>query len=148
MKSLHWLPVMLLGLVLSQPVLSGRGGIAAAAEKPYRVVFDLTSRDSLDQRAVMRWIHEISAANPTAEMEVVMYGKGYELVMPDRSSRLADVQEAAKNPHVSFRVCAIALKNNDTPPDQLIPAARTVPDGIHEIVMRQQEGWGYIKVCH
>ena len=29
---------------------------------PYKVVFDLTSRDSLDQKAVLRWIGEISAA--------------------------------------------------------------------------------------
>jgi intracellular sulfur oxidation DsrE/DsrF family protein len=58
------------------------------------------------------------------------------------------VQAAAKNPNVTFRVCAIALRNNNTTPEQLITEVQTVPDGIHEIVMRQQEGWGYIKVAH
>lgn len=138
----------LFGLGLALPNLSPRGGVALAADKPYRVVFDLTSRDSLDQKAVMRWIHEISAANPAAEMEVVMYGKGFELVMPDRSTMLADVQEAVKMPNVTFKVCAIALRNNKLDKTQLIKEAQTVPDGIHEIVMKQQDGWGYIKVGH
>jgi intracellular sulfur oxidation DsrE/DsrF family protein len=133
---------------MSHPALPGRGGVAIAGDKPYRVVFDLTSRDSLDQKAVMRWIREISASSPQAQMEVVMYGKGFELVMPDRTTRLEELRTAAKNPNVTFKVCEIALKNNDTSVEQLIQEARTVPDGIHEIVMREQEGWGYIKVGH
>ena len=123
-------------------------GVGAAAAKPYRVVFDLTSRDSLDQKAVMRWIREISTSNPDAEMEVVMYGKGFELVMPERSTRLSEVQDAVKNPKVSFRVCAMALKNNQVDVQQLVKEVQTVPDGIHEIVMKEQAGWGYIKVGH
>ena len=151
MKRSLWISISalaLIGLALSHPALPGSGGTAFAAEKPYRVVFDLTSRDSLDQKAVMRWIREISASSPKAELEVVMYGKGFELVMPDRTTKLSDVQEAVKNPNVTFKVCEIALKNNNVPREQIIKEAQTVPDGIHEIVMRQQEGWGYIKVGH
>jgi len=138
----------LLGLGVMQPWGSSPGATAYAAEKPYRVVFDLTSRDTLDQKAVMRWIREISASNPKAEMEVVMYGKGFELVMPERTTMLSDVQGAVKNPNVKFKVCEIAMKSNKIEKSQLIPEVQTVPDGIHEIVMRQQDGWGYIKVGH
>ena len=52
----------------------------------------------------MRWIREITASNPGAELEVVMYGKGYELVMPEKSTFIGDVKDAIKNPHVSFKV--------------------------------------------
>ena len=41
-----------------------------------------------------------------------MYGKGFELVMPERSAYTADVKEAMKNSKVTFKVCAMALKNN------------------------------------
>lgn len=123
-------------------------GFARRSPQPYRVVFDLTSRDSLDQRAVLRWIKEVSTSSPEAELEVVMYGKGFELVMPDRSPYVADVQAAMKNPKVAFRVCAIALRNNNVDKSQLLPGVQTVPDGIHEIVMKQQDDWGYIKVAH
>jgi uncharacterized protein len=123
-------------------------GLVRAKPQPYRVVFDLTSRDTLDQRTVLRWLKEVGGSSPDAKMEVVMYAKGFELVMPDRSAFAADVKEAMKNPNVSFRVCAIALKNNNVAKSQLLAGVETVPDGIHELVMKQQDGWGYIKVMH
>ena len=123
-------------------------GFVQAQQHSYRVVFDLTSRDSLDQKAVLRWIREIGTSRPDAQMEVVMYGKGFEMVMPDRSAYTADVKEAMKNPHVKFRVCAIALKNNNVDKSQLLSGVDTVPDGIGELVSKQQDNWGYIKVMH
>src|SRR3954463_8403903 len=117
-------------------------------KQPYRVVFDLTSRDTLEQKAVLRWIREVGASSPNAQMEVVMYGKGFELVMPERSAYVADVRDAMKNPNVSFKVCAIALRNNNVAAGQLVPGATTVPDRIYEIVSKQQDHWGYIKVMH
>ena len=116
--------------------------------RPYRVAFDLTSRDTLDQKAVLRWIKETTAANPQAEVEVVMYGKGFELVMPERSLFIADVQAAMKNPSVQFRVCAIAMRNNHIEASQLLAGVQQVPDGIYELVSKQQDNWGYIKVSH
>jgi uncharacterized protein len=131
-------------LVMSVMLLSF--GFTHRKAEPYRVAFDLTSRDSLDQAATLRWIREVSTTSPDAEMEVVMYGKGFELVMPDRSKALAEVQKYITNPKVTFKVCAIALKNNNIDKSQLLPGVQTVPDGIHELVSRQQEHWGYIKV--
>lgn len=123
-------------------------GLGQAQETPYRVVFDLTSRDSLDQTAVMRWVKGITESNPQAQIEIVMYGKGFELVMPDRSKRLRDVESIVKNPNVAFRVCEIALKNNQVDKSALLTDVGTVPDGIYEIIKKQQQGWGYIKVGH
>ena len=124
-------------------------GFARAQQKePYRVVFDLTSRDSLDQRAVLRWIREVGTSSPDAQMEVVMYGKGFELVMPERTTYADDVKAAIANPNVKFKVCAIALRNNKVEASQLFPGVATVPDGIREIVEKQQGHWGYIKVGH
>jgi intracellular sulfur oxidation DsrE/DsrF family protein len=123
-------------------------GFVRTQQHPYRVVFDLTSRDTLEQKAVLRWINEVTTASPDAHVEVVMYAKGFELVMPDRSAFVAQVKDAMKKPNVAFRVCAIALKNNNVDKSQLLPGVETVPDGIHELVMKQQENWGYIKVTH
>lgn len=123
-------------------------GLVQAQDKSYRIVFDLTSRDSLDQRAVMRWVGEISAAHPDAQMEVVMYGKGFELVMPEKSGFTADVTRAMKNPNVAFKVCQVALKSNNVDRSRILADVNTVPDGIYEILMKQREGWGYIKVGH
>ena len=123
-------------------------GFTNRSPQPYRVAFDLTSRDTLDQKAVLRWLKEVGSSTPSADMEVVMYGKGFELVMPERSAFIAEVKEAMKNPHVAFKVCAIALKNNNLEKSQLLTGVQTVPDGIHELVLKQQDNWGYIKVVH
>jgi len=123
-------------------------GRVQAQDHPYRVVFDLTSRDTLEQKAVLRWVREVSAASANAQVEVVMYAKGFELVMPERSAYIGEVKEAMKNPNVAFRVCAIALRNNSVDKSQLLQGVQTVPDGIYEIVSKQQDNWGYIKVVH
>jgi len=123
-------------------------GVVQAQPQPYRVAFDLTSRDTLEQKAVLRWLREVGTSSPNALMEVVMYGKGFELVMPERSAYIADVKEAMKSPNVTFKVCAIALKNNNVDKSQLLPGVQTVPDGIYELVAKQQDHWGYIKVMH
>jgi len=60
----------------------------------------------------------------------------------------ADVKEAMKNPNVKFKVCAIALRNNNIDKSQLLPEVEAVPDGIYELVSKQQDHWGYIKVMH
>ena len=135
--------ILLLGLfALLSP------GLVHAQAYPYRVVFDLTSRDSLEQKAVLRWLREVGTSSPKAQMEVVMYAKGFELVMPERSAYAAEVKEAMKNPNVTFKVCAIALKNNNVDKSQLLPGVGVVPDGIYELVAKQQDHWGYIKVMH
>ena len=50
--------------------------------------------------------------------------------------------------NVAFKVCAIAMKNNNIDKSQLLPGVQIVPDGIQEISAKQHEGWGYIKVSH
>ncbi len=123
-------------------------GLMYGQDPNYKVVFDLTSRDSLDQKAVMRWIKGIAESNPKAQMEVVMYAKGFELVMPEKSTMLSEVKDAMKNPNVKFTVCEAALKNNKVEKSRILKDVGMVPDGIHEIVQKQQKGWGYIKVMH
>ena len=118
------------------------------AQKDYKVVFDLTSGDSLSQQTAIRWVNEITKAEPTAQVEVVMFGKGLPLAVKDRSAVANDVTTLATNKNVGFKVCSIALANQKIDKSQLLPGVQTVPDGIYEIVSKQREGWGYIKVAH
>ena len=125
-------------------------GVCAQASRPqpYKVVFDLTSSDPLDQQAVLRWITEVKGVNPMTETEVVMYGRGLDLIVSGKSTHAADVATAIRDMHASFRACAIAMKNQQVDRSQLLPNVEIVPDGIGEIVAKQRAGWGYIKVGH
>jgi uncharacterized protein len=128
-------------------------GILANAQSPqkptpYKVVFDLTSDDPLDHTAVLRWLREVAAVSPETEMEVVMYGRGLSIVIPGKSTMIDDVKAAIARPHVSFKACEIAMRNQKVDKSQMLPEVSTVPDGIGEIVAKQTHGWGYIKVVH
>jgi intracellular sulfur oxidation DsrE/DsrF family protein len=117
----------------------------AFAQSDYKVVFDLTSKDSLDQQAVIRWLKEITNERSDAKLEVVMYAKGVNMVTRDKSAVADAVTQLATNKNISFKVCAIALKNQGIDKSQLLPGVEVVPDGIYEIISKQREGWGYIK---
>jgi len=120
----------------------------AWAQKDYKVVFDLTSGDTLSQQTAIRWVNEIIKAEPTAQVEVVMFGKGLPLAVQGKSALPNDVMSLATNKNVAFKVCAIALANQKIDKSQLLTGVQIVPDGIYEIVSKQREGWGYIKVAH
>jgi intracellular sulfur oxidation DsrE/DsrF family protein len=123
-------------------------GTAFAQVKDYRVVFDLTSRDTINQQAVIREIGLIKDANPDARLEVVIYGQGLDLAVKGRSAQEGAVQRLIAGNKANFKVCAMTLKRNNIDKDQLVPGVEVVPDGIYEILSRQREGWGYIKVAH
>lgn len=120
-----------------------------AQQQDYRVVFDLTSKDSLDHKAVIRWVSEVAKASADAKVEVVMYGQGVNMVAVGRSPVQGTIEQIiSANKNVTFKVCAVAMKNQNIDKSQLIPGVEIVPDGIYEIISKQREGWGYIKAVH
>jgi intracellular sulfur oxidation DsrE/DsrF family protein len=133
---------LLLGLFISLAL------ITQAQVSNYKVVFDMTSRDSINQQSVIRELGLIREANPNAQMEVVMYGQGLDLVIKGRSSQENNIARLLTDKGISFKVCAIAMKRQNVDKSQLIPGVEMVPDGIYEIISKQQQGWGYIKVAH
>jgi intracellular sulfur oxidation DsrE/DsrF family protein len=114
----------------------------------YKVVFDMTSRDSINQQSLIRELGLIRESNPNAKMEVVVYGQGLDLVIKGKSSQEPNVARLATDKDITFKICAIAMKRINITKDQLVPGVEVVPDGIYEIISKQQEGWGYIKVAH
>lgn len=118
------------------------------AQPNYKVVLDLTSGDSLSQQMAIRWVGEITKAEPTAQVEVVMFGKGLPLAVKDKSAVADQVTSLATNKNVAFKVCAVAMASQKIDKSQLLPGVQTVPDGIYEVISKQREGWGYIKVAH
>ncbi len=117
----------------------------SAQNVPYHVVFDMTSKDTVDQKMLMKWIEEVTKADATAKVEAVFYAQSLDMVTKGKSIAAAQVEEFAKNPNVAFRVCEVAMKKNNVDTSMLIAGVRTVPDGIYEIIVKQSEGYGYIK---
>ena len=118
-----------------------------AQTKDYRVVFDITSKDTNVHKAVIRWCNEILKTEPSARLEVVYYGQSLEMITQGRSIVAGEVSRLITDKKVSFIVCASAMQRWNIDRSQLLPGVQTVPDGIYEILQRQREGYGYIKAA-
>jgi len=114
----------------------------------YKVVFDMSSRDTINQQAIVREIGLITGASPDAKLEVVIYGQGLDLAVKNRSVQQPAVEKLIASNKAAFKVCAMTMKRNNIDSTQLVPGVEIVPDGIYEIISKQQAGWGYIKVGH
>ncbi len=117
-----------------------------AQNSDYKVVFDITSSDPSCQNQVVREASLIKEGNPDAQVEVVLYGHSLDLIRKDKSQYTSDIQKLINQEGVSFNVCHIAMKHNNVDSSQLISGVGIVPDGIYEIIKKQREGWGYIKI--
>lgn len=117
-----------------------------AQKVPYRVVFDVTSKDTVVHQMLARWVKGIMAADPDAKIEIVYYAKSLDMVTKGKSVVADEVVQYAANKNVAFKVCEVSMKSNNVDKSQLLPGVETIPDGIYEIISLQHDGWGYIKV--
>lgn len=120
---------------------------STAQSSNYKVVFDLTSKDTLNQQSLLHEMSLIKEGNPDAKVEAVIYGQGLGLITKDASSQSAQIQKLLSMKDVSIKVCALAMKRQNVDASQLLLGVQIVPDGIYEIISKQRDGWGYIKVA-
>jgi hypothetical protein len=118
---------------------------AIAQTKPVKIVFDLTSKDTLTQQTALRHITLMSEWYPQSSFELVLYGGAMNMVVKGKSTMAKSIEKVISNPKVSIMVCEYTMKRYGVDKSQLLPGVGTVPDGIVEIVTKQNEGWGYIK---
>ncbi|OQP67107.1 hypothetical protein A3860_01740 [Niastella vici] len=132
---------MLIVVLVLLPVLT------MAQSAAYKVIFDITTADTAAQKAVIRQIRGISQARPEAQLEVAIYSEALPMVMKDKSIIADAIQELTASKKASFKVCGMTMKRNNVDKSQLVAGVDVVPDAIYEIISKQHEGWGYIKVA-
>ena len=115
---------------------------------PYNIVFDLTTSDTAAHQRVIRWSKLILETHPDTKIEIVFYGKALDMVVTGKSSVSTDVIKLATEKKVTFAACEHAMKVFNIDKSQLLNGVTTVPDAIYELVIKQAEGYGYIKVTN
>ena len=133
-------------LFLALICLLSVNSFAQIKPKDHKIVFQFTNaNDTLQQKAFVKQLENITAHWPNAKYEVVVYNQGVDLVMKNNTKYQARLQ-ALKSKGVNFVVCENTLKNRkinkDAFPEVLVGF---VPAGIAEIVEKQEEGWSYIR---
>src|SRR6187551_3219334 len=105
-------------LILMVSILTSLTYFTQAQNKDYKVVFDMTSKDTLNQQSLLREMSLIKETNPDAKIEAVIYGQGLGLVTKDASTRSDEIGKLSSMKDVSFKVCALAMKRNNVDKSQ------------------------------
>lgn len=118
---------------------------AIAQQKPIQILFDVTSNDTLTHQSAYRHVSLMAKSYPESKLEVVIYGGALPMVVRGQSTVEQGILKLAENKNVAFKVCRVTMKKYQVTEDQLIAGVQVVPDAIIELVVKQGEGWGYIK---
>ena len=138
MKKIFFTTAFLLGIILQ----------SSAQQKPYNIVFDLTTSDTATHQRLIRWINGILTSHPDAKIEVVFYGKALDMIVKGKSTVSGDVIKLGTGKKVTFAVCEHAMQVFNISKNQLLDGVTTVPDALYELIIKQAEGYGYIKVTN
>lgn len=115
-----------------------------AQQNKLSVVWDLSSADTAVQGAVFRQINNARALKPDLQIEVVFHGKAVlSLLKSDKS--FEDRVRFAKERGVTVAVCNNSLKRLKIDPSQLMPETTIVPSAVVELILKQSDGWSYLK---
>lgn len=112
--------------------------------KTHRIVFQVSTPDTLAYRALTRQLNNVLAQWPEAQIEVVAHNKGMALLQKEKSNVPAEL-EALKAKGIRFLACEQTLRQQKLNKSDILPAAGFVERGIVEIVEKQEKGWSYIK---
>ena len=115
-----------------------------SVDKFHKIVFQLSSDDTLVHQGLMRQLNNVLIAAPDSKIEVVCHGPGINMLMLENNLVLDKIR-FYKTKGVAFKACENTLKEKNIPKDKIITEAGFVPSALIEIVIRQEEGWSYIK---
>ena len=124
--------------------ISAKSSKSKSKESVHKIVFQLTTNDTLAHKSLMKQLNNITSVAPTTKIEVVCHGPGLDMLVTGKTI----VQEKIKQLKaigVDFIACEFSIKERNVPLEKIIPEAGFVKAGIIEIVTKQEQGWSYIK---
>ncbi|MBN8824199.1 MAG: DsrE family protein [Spirosoma sp.] len=113
--------------------------------KGHRVVFQFVSPDDASQKALISNLKNLLAIWPEAEVEVVVHGPGIDLITASETRYAQPLQQFVDHHVVRIVVCENSLRSKQLTLDDMLPSVETVPVAIIELILKQEQGWAYIK---
>ncbi len=110
----------------------------------HRIVIQFSSRDSLSADGLMHNLRNIEKDWPEAKIEVVFHGGGLDMMLT-KTTRYAKDLEMLHDQGVEMVVCENTMARRKVTKADLLPFAGTVPMGVGEVVLKQEDGWSYLK---
>ena len=122
--------------------------VSLTAQKQHRVVFEITSADSADYRGVLRSVNNVLKDAPGTKIEIVCHGPAIFMLVKEKTALSDIMQELQSKQGVAFAACANSMRKNNLDKSQLVAVATIVPNGVMEVVSKQEDGWSYIRSGH
>ena len=113
----------------------------------HKVIMQVTQGDSLTQLAVIGQVRNIKQQLPDARIKVVCHANSLDMLLKSGSKVASHIAELAQK-DVQFVACENTMARRQSTVRDLVPGAGTVPSGLVEIILRQEEGWSYVKGGH
>lgn len=111
----------------------------------HKVVFQFVAGDTLSQHSLVTNLKNLREIWPKAQVEVVFHGNGIFMVMGEKTKYAKELENFAVSQKIELVVCENTMKLRKIKRDQLLPFIQTVPMAIGEIIIKQEQGWSYIK---
>jgi intracellular sulfur oxidation DsrE/DsrF family protein len=113
--------------------------------KLHQVVMQLNSADTAVWSGMLGNIRNFQKVWPgNVAIEVVVHGKALNFLVASKSHLAPDVEVMTKL-GVVFNACENTMNKYGIKKEMLITSVSSVPSGVAELVIKQEEGWSYIK---
>ncbi len=119
-------------------------GIFAQNMTKYKIVFQLTSNDTLVHKALVRQLRNALNEAPNSKLEVVCHSNGITFLQ-NAKTKQADAIKELKAQGVEFAACKNTMKERKIEVSEILSEAIFVPAGIIEVADKQRKHWAYIK---
>ncbi len=111
----------------------------------HKVVIQLSSNDTLVWKSLMNNIKHLKEGwGETVMIEVVTHGFGIEMLVTAKTTEQKRITEF-KNMGVVFVGCENTMRLRKITKEEMIPEAGFVPMGVGEVILKQEQGWSYLK---
>ncbi len=146
MKKLFTLSILCLAILIAKSQNQMSLEVVPVQTK-HRIVFQLTTADTAIHRMMVKNISNIKSIATDAEIEVVCHGPGITFLMKEKTI-VHDKITQLKEKGVNFVGCEFTLKEKGIKKSEIVIEAGFVQSGALEIVIKQEQGWSYLRATN
>ena len=144
MKKLLYILFSLVLISHSADVFAQKKSVKQAF-KQHLIIMQLTSADPLVHKSLVKQLSNLKNGwKDTVAIEVVCHGPGLEFLMKEKSTYSAEI-EKLRGMGIQFMACENTMREKNISREAILPNLEYVLMGIGEIVLKQEQGWSYIK---
>jgi intracellular sulfur oxidation DsrE/DsrF family protein len=113
--------------------------------KIHKVVVQMNTADTTAWSSTLGNIRNLQKIWPNnLQVELVVHGKALDFLVKDKTHLAADIIAMSKE-GIVFAACENSMRKHHIDKAQLLTQAITVPSGVGELVLKQEDGWSYLK---